>query len=110
MKRSIKTRDETLINTGYFNIAKLDGIPFPPLLVRHGHENTGGAAAVRAVAPGSESESESESAPQFRRRLLVARRQLLTNTGGVLKWHSEVGSDASLLTYSIHDAMRPASA
>ncbi len=108
MKRSIKTRDETLINTGYFNIAKLDGIPFPPLLVRHGHENTGGAAAVRAVAPGSE--SESESAPQFRRRLLVARRQLLTNTGGVLKWHSEVGSDASLLTYSIHDAMRPASA
>ncbi len=110
MKRSIKTRDETLINTGYFNIAKLDGIPFPPLLVRHGHENTGGAAAVRAVAPCSESESESESAPQFRRRLLVARRQLLTNTGGVLKWHSEVGSDASLLTYSIHDAMRPASA
>ena len=108
MKRSIKTRDETLINTGYFNIAKLDGTPFPPLLVRHGYENTGGAATVRGVAPGSE--SEDESAPQFRRRLLVARRQLLTNTGGVLKWHSEVGSDASLLTYSTHDAMCPASA
>jgi acyl-CoA hydrolase len=74
-KRNIATGNEVDINTGYFYvhpISKNHKRPFPAT------EATQGSA--------------------WRRRHLVARRQLLTCTGGPIQWHSDLHEEAPQLT------------
>lgn len=82
-KRSIATGEEIDMNVGYFFVSGARGprmedeevIPFPP---HAGGKDWEGAC--------------------WRRRLLLARRQLLSGTGDVVEWHPSLHHEAPLLT------------
>lgn len=106
VKKAITTGEEVPINVGYFILGAQEG--------RSG-SGSGSSAAPKTVAKGvarlfpalaAESSASDDAAgrrrqieaAEWRRRLFVARRQLLTNEGGVLEWHPAVAVEASRVT------------
>lgn len=91
VKRCINTGKECSVNVGYFTLAP--------------QEAPAAAAAAAAVArfpplaPTATGRGGGRlEAAAWRRRLHVARRQLLTNSGGVLEWHPAIVTEAARVT------------